>query len=73
MFRISVLKILILLIDREVQSECLMVDHVKCTIQSALNVDKNVKFHSSLTRTDLYTAESVMRNEDRREEIDTKL
>ena len=73
MFRISVLKKLILLIDREVQSECLMVDHAKCTTQSALNAEKHVKFHSSLTRTDLYTAESVMRNEDRREEIDTKL
>ncbi|MGD2066754.1 MAG: hypothetical protein PVI43_06270 [Candidatus Bathyarchaeota archaeon] len=50
-----------------------MVDHEKCTTQSALNVDRNVKFPSSLTRTDLYTAESVMLSEDRREEIDTKL
>ena len=54
------------------QSECLMVDHEKCTTQSALNVDKNAKFPSSLTRTDLYIAESVMLNEDHREEIDTK-
>ena len=41
-------------------------------MQSALNVDKNVKFHSSLTQTDLYTAENVTLNEDPREEIDTK-
>ncbi len=50
-----------------------MVDHEKCTTQSALNVDKNVKFPSSLTQADPYTAESVMLNEDHREEIDTKL
>jgi hypothetical protein len=50
-----------------------MVDQEKCTIQSALNVDKNVKFLSSLTKADLYTAENVMLNEDPREEIDIKL
>ena len=50
-----------------------MEDQEKCTIQSALNVDKNVKFLSSLTKADLYTAENVMLNEDPREEIDIKL
>ena len=55
------------------RNECLMVDQEKCTMQSALNVDKNVKFHSNLTKADLYTAENVMLNEDRREEIDIKL
>jgi hypothetical protein len=51
-----------------------MVDHLeKCTMQSVLNVEKNVKFHSSLTAEDLFTAENVMLNEDPREEIiDTK-
>ncbi len=42
-------------------------------MQSALNVDKNVKFHSNQMAPDLYIAENVMLNEDRREEIDTKL
>ncbi|MCW4014746.1 MAG: hypothetical protein NWF06_00065 [Candidatus Bathyarchaeota archaeon] len=37
-----------------------------------LNADKNVKFRSSPTRADLYTAESVMLNEDPREEIGIK-
>jgi hypothetical protein len=50
-----------------------MVDQEKCTMQSVLNVDKNVKFLSSLTQTDLYIAENVTLNEDPREEIDTKL
>ncbi len=39
---------------------------------SVLNVDKNVKFHSNLTKADLYTVENVMLNEDPREEVDTK-
>jgi hypothetical protein len=34
------------------------------------NVDKNVKFLSNLTETDLYTAENVMQREDPQEEID---
>jgi hypothetical protein len=42
-------------------------------MQSVLNVDKNVKFHSSLMEEDQFTVESVMLNEDHREEIDTKL
>ena len=50
-----------------------MVDQEKCTMQSALNVDKNVKFRSNLILADLYTAENVMLNEDPREEIDIKL
>jgi hypothetical protein len=49
-----------------------MEDQEKCTTQSALNVDKNVKFHSNPTQADRYTAESVMLNEGPREEIDIK-
>jgi hypothetical protein len=59
--------------ELEVRNECLMVDPEKCTMRSALNVDKNVKFHSSLTEPDPSTAENVTLNEDPREEIDTKL
>jgi hypothetical protein len=50
-----------------------MVDHAKCTMPSALNVDKNVKFPSSLIQADRYIAENVMLNEDPREEIDIRL
>ena len=50
-----------------------MEDQEKCTMQSAPNVDKNVKFLSNLTQADLYTAENVTLNEDPREEIDIKL
>ena len=50
-----------------------MVDQEKCTTQSALNVDKNAKFHSNLTKADPSIAENVMLNEDPREGIDTKL
>ena len=50
-----------------------MVDQERCTMQSVLNVDKNVKFHSNLIKADLYTAENVMLNEDPQEEIDIKL
>jgi hypothetical protein len=49
-----------------------MEDPEKCTMQSVLNVDKNVKFHSNLTKTDLYTAENVLLKRDPRE-VDTKL
>ncbi len=42
-------------------------------MQSVLNVDKNVKFHSNLTKADLYTAENVTLKKDPREEIDIKL
>jgi hypothetical protein len=49
-----------------------MVDQEKCTMQSVLNVDKNVKFHSNLTKTDLYTAENVTVRKDPPEE-DIKL
>ncbi len=55
------------------QAECLMVDHEKCTMQFVLNVDRNVKFRSSLTQADLYIVENVMVNEDPQEEIDIKL
>ena len=51
-----------------------MVDHAKCTMQSALNVDKNVKFPSNLTQADPSIAANVTLNEDPREEIvDIKL
>ena len=55
------------------RNECLMVDQEKCTMQSALNVKRNVKFLSNQTKVDLYTAENVTLNEDPREEIDIKL
>ncbi len=43
-------------------------------IQSVLNVDKNVKFHSNQTKADPSIAENVTLNEDPREEIiDIKL
>ena len=50
-----------------------MVDHEKCTMQSVLNVDRNVKFLSSLTQADPYIVENVIVNEDPREEVDIKL
>jgi hypothetical protein len=49
-----------------------MVDPEKCTMQSVLNVEKNVKYHSNQTKTDLYTAENVLLKRDPRE-ADTKL
>ena len=43
-------------------------------MQSVVNVNKNVKFHSNQTEADLYIAENVTLNEDPREEIiDIKL
>ena len=42
-------------------------------MQSVQNVDKNAKFHSSLTQADRYTAENVTLNEDPLEEVDIKL
>ena len=71
-FRVSALTKLILLINRRCKPECLMVDHAKCTMQSVLNVDKNVKFLSSLTQADLYIVENVIVKDDPREEIDIK-
>jgi len=59
--------------ELEVRNECLMVDQERCTMQSVLNVDKNVKFHSNLTQADPSIAENVTLNEDPREEIDIKL
>ena len=49
-----------------------MVDQEKCTMQSMLNVEKNVKFLSNQTRTDLFTAEIVLLKRDPRE-VDIKL
>jgi hypothetical protein len=60
-------------VELEVRNECLMVDQEKCTMQSVLNAEKNVKYHSNLIQTDLYTAENVTQKEDHREEIDIKL
>jgi hypothetical protein len=42
----------------------------RCTRQFALNVERNVKYHSSPMAADLYTAESVTRREHPQEEID---
>ncbi len=52
----------------EVQNECHMVDLENCTMQSALNVERNVKFHSNQIQTDLYIAENVMQVNDLQEE-----
>jgi hypothetical protein len=41
-----------------------MVDQEKCTMLFVLNVDKNVKFHSNLTKADLYTAENATGRKD---------
>ena len=49
-----------------------MVDQEKCTMQSALNVEKNVKYHSNPTKVDLYTAEIVTLKNDP-QEVDIKL
>ena len=49
-----------------------MVDPEKCTMQSVLNVEKNVKYHSNQTKTDLYTAENVTVRKDLLE-VDIKL
>jgi hypothetical protein len=43
----------------------------KCIRQFVLIVEKTVKFHSSLTRADLFTVENATRNEDHHE--DSKL
>jgi hypothetical protein len=50
-----------------------MEDQEKCTMQSALSVDKNVKFLLNLILADRYIVENVTLNEDPREEIDIKL
>lgn len=55
-------------LEVEVQKVCHMVDQENCTMQSALNVEKNVKFHSNQIQTDLYIAENVMQVNDLQEE-----
>lgn len=40
--------------------EDLLVDHEKCTRQFVLNARRNVKFHSSLKKTDQSIAESAL-------------
>jgi hypothetical protein len=42
----------------------------KCIRQFALNVERNVKYHSSPMAADPYTAESVTRREHHQEEVD---
>jgi hypothetical protein len=42
----------------------------RCTRQFALNVARNVKYHSSPMEADLYTAESVTLREHPQEEVD---
>lgn len=37
-----------------------ILDHEKCIKQLALNVAKNVKFHSSLRKADLFIAENAL-------------
>jgi len=41
-----------------------MVDLENYIMQFVLNVDKNVKFHSNLTKADLYTVENVTARKD---------
>ena len=55
-------------LEVEVQKVCHMVDQENCTMQSALNVERNVKFPSNQIRTDLYIAENVMQVNDLQEE-----
>ena len=49
-----------------------MVDPEKCTMQSAQNVERNVKFPSNQTKVDLYTAENATPKNDPQEATDTK-
>jgi len=58
-----------------VQSECLIENKEKCTMQSVPNVGRNVKSLSNLTEADQCTAETAMQREDPQEEvgIDIKL
>jgi len=50
-----------------------MEDQKKCTMQSAPNVDKNVKSLSNQIKADQCIAENVMQKEDHPEEIDIRL
>lgn len=45
-----------------------MADQENCTMQSALNVERNVKFLLNQIQTDLYIAENVMQVNDLQEE-----
>jgi hypothetical protein len=45
----------------------------RCTRQSALIAAKNVKFHSSLTEPDQYTAENVIQKDARLDDIRNRL
>ena len=50
-----------------------MEDQEKCTMQSAPNVNENVKSLSNQTQANQFTAENVGQKEDPQEEIDIKL
>lgn len=56
--------------NMEVQRNCPIEKTGKCTKLLALIVVRNVKFHSSQTQADRFTAEIVGRREDRQEEVD---
>jgi hypothetical protein len=44
----------------------------KCIRQFALNVERNVKFHSSLTQAGRFTAENAGRRKEQQQEEDSK-
>jgi len=52
----------------EVGNECLIEKTGKCTKQSALNVEKNVKFPSSLIQVDQFIAKNVIAIKDHKDE-----
>jgi hypothetical protein len=54
-------------IEEELSSECI---RKRCTRQFAATVERNAKFPSNLTEADPYTAENVILNEDRHEDIE---
>ena len=56
-------------LEVEVQKVCHTVDQESCTMQSALSVDKNAKFHSNPTELDQFTAVNVFQKEDRPNDI----
>ncbi len=57
----------------EVYCDCLIEKLEKCTMQSALNVDRNVKSLSNQTQADQYIAATVGQRGEIREEVDIKL
>jgi hypothetical protein len=71
-FHVSLFELVILVasfvLEVEVQNECHTVDQENCTMQSALSVERNVKFPLNQIKTDLYIAENVMQVNDLQEE-----